>query len=170
MTPAPSWPEPCCLPSLPWRTLLRDAGHALLGADLPNVGARSSGVSEGIDGHHHRQAKAASGCRGRLRLSHLPDSPEIRLVQVSFCNAAVALEGTDVAVATQHAGVRAMPTIAALDFIQEPGTRIRTGSPPVMTQSASEKAGELAAIDAVAAVGNVGKGAAVDDKGLFSSV
>ena len=52
------------------------------------------------------------------------DSFEIRLVQVSLGNAAVALEGTDSG--HQHAGAGGDAGIAALDIQELLGTQVRT--------------------------------------------
>ena len=107
--------------------LAQDAGHALLGADLLNVCLLLRGVGgEGIDGHHHRQAKAVLQV---VDVAHKVggtslDSFEIRLVQVSLGNAAVALEGTDSG--HQHAGAGGDAGIAALDIQELLGTQVRT--------------------------------------------
>ena len=91
------------------------------------------------------------------------DSFEIRLVQVSLGNAAVALEGTDSG--HQHAGAGGDAGIAALDIQELLGTQICTEA-CLRDDVIGQREAELGGHDAVAAVGNVGKGAAVDDGGV----
>ena len=91
------------------------------------------------------------------------DSLEIRLVQVSLGNAAVALEGTDSG--HQHAGAGGDAGIAALDIQELLGTQICTEA-RFRDDVIGQREAELGGHDAVAAVGDVGEGAAVDDGGV----
>ena len=90
-------------------------------------------------------------------------SLEIRLVQVSLGNAAVALEGTDSG--HQHAGAGGDVGIAALDIQELLGTQICTEA-SLRDDVIGQREAELGGHDAVAAVGDVGEGAAVDDGGV----
>ena len=91
------------------------------------------------------------------------DGFEVGLVQVSLGNAAVALEGADGR--HQHTGAGCDARIAALDvqelFCAQVGTETGLGDDII-----GQREAELGGHDAVAAVGNVGKGAAVDDGGV----
>ena len=91
------------------------------------------------------------------------DGLEVGLVQVSLGHAAVALEGAHGG--HQHAGTGCNACIAALDieelFCAQIGTKACFGNGVV-----SQRKAQLGGQHAVAAVGNVGKGAAVDDGGV----
>ena len=88
------------------------------------------------------------------------DGFEVRLVEVGLCHAAMALEGADGR--HQHAGAGSDPSIAALDvqelFSAQIGAEARLGDDVI-----GQREAQLGGHHAVAAVGDIGKGAAVDD-------
>ena len=146
--------------------LAQDAGDALLGADLLDVSLLFGGIGrEGVDGHHDGQAEAVLhvvdvadevGCA-------LLDGLEVGSVQVGLGYAAVALESTEGR--HQHAGAGRDARIAALD-VQELLCAQVCAEAGLGDDVVGQREAELGAHDAVAAVGDVGEGAAVDDGGV----
>ena len=144
----------------------QDAGHTLILAEAGDNLLFLGGVGgEGVDGHHHGQAEtvlhvldvaAQIGQAG-------PDSVGVGLVQVSLGHAAVALEGPDGG--HQDAGRGGDAGSAALDVQELLGAQIgaETGlGDHIVGQGQAQTGGH----DAVAAVGDVGEGTAVDDGGV----
>ena len=91
------------------------------------------------------------------------DGFEVGLAQVGLCHAAVALEGTHGG--HQHAGAGCDACIAALDIQKLLCTQIGTET-GLSDGVVGQRKAQLGGQHAVAAVGDVGKGAAVDDGGI----
>ena len=91
------------------------------------------------------------------------DGLEVGLVQVSLGHAAVALEGAHGG--HQHAGTGCNACIAALDVQELLGTQVGTEA-CLGDGVVGQRKAQLGGQHAVAAVGNVGEGAAVNDGGV----
>lgn len=95
------------------------------------------------------------------------DGFEVGLAQVGLCHAAVALEGTHGG--HQHAGRGSDTGVAALDIQKLLCAQIGTET-GLSDGIVGQRKAQLGSQHAVAAVGDVGKGTAVDDGGVVSSV